>query len=133
MVEQGIIEKNNANSINIDHLYSVMNSEIIKKASQGRCMREYRFTMYTPANTVIDGTTSTDKVLVQGVLDLLFETNGEIYLIDYKLTNKDDELLKNIYKKQLYLYKKAFESAFKKKIDHVGILSLVTGKYISLD
>ena len=133
MVEQGIIEKANASLIKLEQLYKVMNSQTLKDASKGRCMREYKFTMYTPANTVIDDTTSTDKVLVQGVLDLLYESNGTINLIDYKLTQKTGELLKNTYKKQLYLYKKAFESAFKKKIDHLGILSLTTGEYTPLD
>ena len=133
MVEQGIIEKSNASLIKLEQLYKVMNSQTLKDASKGRCMREYKFTMYTPANTVIDNTTSTDKVLVQGVLDLLYESNGTINLIDYKLTRKTGEVLKNTYKKQLYLYKKAFESAFKKKIDHLGILSLTTGEYTPLD
>lgn len=133
MVQQGIIEKGNVSLIEKEHLYKVLNSQTIKDASKGRCMREYKFTMYTPANTVLDNTTSMDKVLVQGVLDLLYEYNGKINLIDYKLTRKSGEVLKNTYKKQLYLYKKAFESAFKKKIDQVGILSLITGEYTLLD
>ncbi len=133
LVKENIIENEHRTFIDIDHLYKVMNSEVIKKASTGSCMKEYSFTMYTPVNEVKDDVTSEDKVLVQGVIDLLFESNGETTLIDYKLTRKTGEVLKNTYKKQLYLYKKAFESAFKKKIDHLGILSLITGEYTSLD
>ena len=133
MVEGGIIEKANRTLIDVHNLYRVMNSKTIKEACKGRCMREYKFTMYTPANTVIDGATTDDKVLVQGMLDMVYELNGELTLVDYKLSSKTGEELKNNYKKQLYLYKKAFESAFKRKIDHLGILSLITGEYTNID
>ena len=119
--------------IDVQDLYRVMNSQIIKEASNGRCMREYKFTMYTPANTVIDEAKTDDKVLVQGVIDMVYEVDGKINLIDYKLSRKTGEVLKNSYKKQLYLYKKAFESAFKKKIDNMGILSLITGEFTKID
>ena len=133
LVAQGHIEESDKSLINVDNLVKVMNSTAIREAANGKEKREVKFTMYVPANEVKDGVTSEDKVLVQGVIDLLFESNGETTLIDYKLTRKAGEVLKNTYKKQLYLYKKAFESAFKKKIDHLGILSLITGEYTSLN
>ncbi len=133
MEMQGIIESVNRDMIDVQDLYRVMNSQIIKEASNGRCMREYKFTMYTPANTVIEEAKTDDKVLVQGVIDMVYEVDGKINLIDYKLSRKTGEVLKNSYKKQLYLYKKAFESAFKKKIDNMGILSLITGEFTKID
>ena len=133
LVAQGHIEESDKSLINVDNLVKVMNSTAIREAANGKEKREVKFTMYVPANEVKDGVTSKDKVLVQGVIDLLFESNGETTLIDYKLTRKTGEVLKNTYKKQLYLYKKAFESAFKKKIDNMGILSLITGEFTKID
>ena len=50
-----------------------------------------------------------EEILVQGVIDLIIKKpNGEIVIIDYKNTNiKDDNVLRDKYKKQLELYKYA--------------------------
>lgn len=68
--------------------------------------KEQKFMMYVPYNEVVESEI-TDKILVQGVIDLFVLGNKNI-LIDYKLTHLgDDNLIKKRYVKQLTLYKKA--------------------------
>ena len=58
------------------------------------------------------------------------ETKKEF--IDFKYSAFRTEESKEKYKKQLYLYKMAYERAFQEKIDKVVLLSLKTGESFQL-
>lgn len=56
---------------------------------------------------------SSERVLVQGVIDCIFLENGKLVLVDYKTDRtKDEDALKERYKKQLAVYKRAAEEMF---------------------
>src|SRR5690625_7710058 len=65
-----------------------------------------------------------EKVVVQGIIDCLFECENEWYIVDYKTDVISDELvtdetiteLKERYMIQINLYKQAIESILKRKI-----------------
>ena len=72
-----------------------------------------------------------DKVILQGKVDLLILGEKNI-LIDYKYSNKNNNMLIKTYYNQLNMYKKATESAFNIKLDEVYLINLKTGDFISI-
>ncbi len=131
MLVENVLTKDESSVINVGEIRRCLDSDIIQKARNseklGKCYREHPFMMYVKANEVIEGADCTDKVLVQGVIDLFID-GEERYIVDFKnSTLRDEETLKK-YKKQLYLYKKAVESSFSVKIDKVMLYSFKTGK-----
>ncbi|MDD9268685.1 helicase-exonuclease AddAB subunit AddA [Paenibacillus sp. GCM10023248] len=91
--------------------------------------REVPFSYGLPAGEVYrgDGTelaTSGETVLIQGVIDCLFEDELGLVLVDYKtdaVKGSGDEQLKQRYEQQLGLYTRAVEQIWKRP---------VTGKYL---
>lgn len=91
--------------------------------------KEAEFMMYVPYNEIVDSSVS-DKVLVQGVVDLIIEHMNSITIVDYKFSKLNINALKEKYLEQLLLYKKAVEAAYNKKVDHIYIYSILSGELI---
>lgn len=90
--------------------------------------KEADFMMYVPYNELVADSTVKEKVLVQGVVDLLIEKENEIVLIDYKFSRLPAGILKKKYLEQLNLYKKAIEYAYNKPVEHMFIYSIDAGE-----
>ena len=77
-------------------------------------------------------TDAEDQQLVQGVIDLYFEYEGELYLVDYKTDRVKGEAgekeLRDRYQIQVDLYAKALEKAMGKKVSHRYIYSFALKK-----
>ena len=89
--------------------------------------KEAEFMMYIPYNEIVNSDIQ-DKVLVQGVVDLIIEYENSITIVDYKFSKLRIATLKEKYEEQLQLYKKAVEKAFNKKVEHIFIYSINTGE-----
>lgn len=89
--------------------------------------KEAEFMMYVPYNKIVNSAVE-DKVLVQGVVDLIIEKENSITIVDYKFSTKPIKVLKQRYSEQLNLYKLAVEQAFNKKVDNIYIYSINTGE-----
>ncbi len=77
---------------------------------------------------------NTDKILVQGIIDLYYiNQNDELVLLDYKtdFARSEEQLVKK-YKVQLDIYKRALQMALGRKVDKVYIYSLYLQKAISV-
>lgn len=72
--------------------------------------REKQFMLYLPEKE-INGGESGEKILVQGVIDLVIFTEEGAVLVDYKLTGAPDEEIKKRYSAQIELYALALERA----------------------
>ena len=127
MVEDGVLTADERALVKDGEVHGAIMNDVIKSAVGAKCYHEQPFMMYVPAKDVIDGSTSTDEVLVQGVIDLLVVGKSN-FIVDFKYTTFRTEESKEKYKKQLYLYKMAFERAFCEKIEKVVLLSLKTGE-----
>ena len=68
---------------------------------------------------------------MQGVIDLFIDGEKKI-IVDFKTSSLSDEKTVEKYKKQLYLYKSAIESATRAKVDQVLLYSFATGKTLIL-
>lgn len=101
-----------------------MLSPLVKDAHMHK---EAEFMMYVPYNQIVDSSVE-DKVLVQGVVDLIIEKENSITIVDYKFSTKPIKVLKQRYSEQLNLYKLAVEQAFNKKVENIYIYSINTGE-----
>ena len=71
--------------------------------------------------------------MIKGIMDLVFEENGSLVLVDYKSDRTYNEnLLIDKYKLQLNLYKQALEIITGKKVSEVYIYSVEMEKEILL-
>lgn len=99
----------------------------------GKLYREQPFVLSLPANEVGEDLPQAEHVLLQGVIDVYFEEDGELVLLDYKTDSKvDEEELIKRYRAQLKYYAKALEKLEKKKVKEVLIYSFFLGKTIEL-
>ncbi len=91
--------------------------------------KEADFMMYVPYSEITNSTIQ-DRVLVQGVVDLIVEKENSIILVDYKFSRLPANVLKEKYAEQLKLYKHAIEEAIKKPVEHMFIYSINTGELV---
>ncbi len=135
MVGENILTEEERACVDAEVIEKCMSSEVIKLAREaalaGKCLRERSFMMYKPANEVHEKFTSSDKVLVQGVVDLFID-GGKKVLVDFKYSRLDDAKLAEKYKNQLYLYKTAIESAITAEIDRTVVYSFRSGSVIDV-
>ena len=105
-----------------------------KLLNETKCVKlfkEQEFMMYVPQEEINAGG-SPDKILIQGVIDLLSLGEKNI-IIDYKLSSvKSAEKLISLYKTQLKLYKLAAEKAFNIKIDDVYLYNFNTKEMLKI-
>jgi ATP-dependent helicase/nuclease subunit A len=124
--------------LKLDHIYRFTQSKIalrMRKAQEGgKLFREKQFVIGIKASEVINEPGSEELVLIQGIIDVFFEEDGEIVLLDYKsdIVEDENQLIKR-YKVQLIYYRKAIEQIFKKKVKEMLIYSLHLGKEIRID
>ncbi len=95
--------------------------------------KEKQFMAYVPYKDIITDSQIEDKVLLQGIIDLMVGNAESIDIIDYKTTRveKEDQLVDK-YKIQMYLYKIAAERAVGKSVKNVYIYSLYLDKLIKI-
>jgi len=91
--------------------------------------KEAEFMMYVSYNEIIESEI-TDKVLIQGVVDLIIERENSIDIVDYKFSSLPTKILKTKYAEQLKLYKLAVEKAYNKKVEHMYIYSINSGELV---
>ena len=130
MAEDGILSAADAAEVKEDEIFAcIQNAELRKilgldekRATPPQIYTELPFTLLVPADKVLENPGYGDKVLVQGVIDLLV-MGDEIVIVDYKNSLKSPEKLAETYKKQLYLYKMAVETSFGEKVDKIALYS----------
>ncbi len=136
LVSEGLITEEEADKIDVSLIVGCLDCEVMDMARKallsGRCLREQPFMMYKPANEIREDFNSSDKVLVQGVIDLFISGERNV-LVDFKYSRLDDKKLVEKYKTQLKLYKTAIESAISEKIDEVLIYSFISGRALRCD
>lgn len=107
--------------------------EKLKQYNLKNVKKEYPFLSYLPYNFIFKDSNITDKILIQGVADLLVEVDGKVYLIDYKTTkaSKPDQLVEK-YKVQLDLYSICLQKALNKNIEAAYIYSFWFDDFIKI-
>ncbi|MCL2859464.1 MAG: UvrD-helicase domain-containing protein [Oscillospiraceae bacterium] len=117
-----IITKKENEAIDINKIYEFINSDFAKRIKKSNNIFK-EICVYTYIG----------NILVQGVIDLYFEEDNELVLVDYKTDYiVEAELIINKYKEQLGLYKKALEEATGKKVKAVYLYSIYLNKELEI-
>ena len=126
------VDYKNINCPNIDENLLILAHEklhdLVKDCKNIK--HEAQFMMYVPYNEIFKDSNVINKVLVQGVVDMMIEFEDHFVLIDFKYSKSNITTLKERYKTQLQLYKMAIEKAYKKPVKNAYIYKINTGELI---
>lgn len=130
MRDEGILTEEEADSIDVSAVARCLATPEMQKARRSVCYREKPFLMTMTAREAGQGE-GDDKVVVQGVIDLVIDGDEKI-LVDFKNSElRSAEAMKK-YEKQLKLYKTAVEHALLAKIDRALLYSFKLGKFVEI-
>ena len=103
-------------------------------AASGKLYKEKPFVYGSDAKILFNDNESGDEmILVQGIIDVFWEEDDGIVLLDYKTDKVDDaNALMVRYEKQLELYKNAIEASYGVKVKEVLIYSFALERSINL-
>lgn len=137
IVRSGRISKADADLVSPKKIFRFLNSSIGKRmkaaALNGKLYREKQFVMGDAYNKIIKEVDSTEMVLVQGIIDAMFEENGKLIIVDYKIDNVADiRQLEARYKTQLELYADAVQLSLGKEVGEKIIYSTKFGDELVL-
>lgn len=125
--------------LSIEKIKTFFCSNLFQRINQSNFIRrEMAFTVSLPASALIEDkdqgqARSQDQFILQGVVDLLFEEDDGLVIVDYKTDQvKSETILIERYAKQLCFYARAMEQCIGKKVKQCIIYSLTMGKEIIL-
>lgn len=137
-VEDAKIDSVSVQSVNPDDLWHFLQSDCAarmqKAALSGKLRKEQPFVLGVEAGRVYqeaDLERKEELLIVQGMIDLFFEEDGEIVLLDYKTdwVHNEEELVKR-YQIQLDYYQEALEKSLGKRVKERLIYSFALGREI---
>lgn len=137
MQEEKLAEPEMIELINRETLRTFLESPLAKRmqkaAENGTLYREKPFVMGETARDVLDDSHSEEMVLIQGIIDVFFEENGEMVLLDYKTDRvKNGKELADKYRAQIELYRSAIERATGKKVKEQLLYSFCLNEVVEL-
>ena len=126
LLKEGLIAEEEAALVDHEKICGVVCSPDMAALRSCVCHREYPFIAYAYP---YDG--AADKILIQGVIDLLVELpDGTFMLVDYKMSRLGAQKLKERYSEQIYLYKRAVEEILKKPVSRAFLYNLNSGETV---
>lgn len=131
----GKISNDEKKLVNLKQIYNFVISPLANrmKNANNKLFKEQQFIIGIKARDISSDFNSDELVLVQGIIDVYFEENGEIVLVDYKTDKVNDEsLLIKRYSNQLNYYQRAIEQTTKKRIKEKIIYSFNLNRAITL-
>ena len=114
MRENNLLSEEYLTLIQPQKILSALKSKVLDIARHNKFYRERDFLFYCDPKEL--GLVGTQRVLVQGIIDLLIFTDEGLIVVDYKTTKGDEAHLKKLYKNQLNIYSKACEKILNEKV-----------------
>lgn len=137
LVLTGRMREEETSVLNYRKLYQFFSSEQGRRMREadysGRLHREQPFVMGRPAKEIFSDRTEEEIVLVQGIIDVFYETEEGIVLLDYKtdaLKPGEEQILVDRYQEQMILYGKALEDMMGQPVTECILYSFSLGKEI---
>lgn len=130
-----ILSEKQYEAINQDKIMQFFKTELFDRISRSdNVKKEFKFSMFVPAKDYFTSLSTADNILLQGVVDCMFEEDGKIVIVDFKSDNISEgfeahEASK--YKKQLEVYAYAMQRVTGKPVKESIIYFLKTGKMYS--
>lgn len=137
LYEWQYITEREANAVSREKLSDFFSSEIFSRIKiSPNVQREMRFLTELPAKRIdpsLDSRFDNETVIVQGAVDLLFEEEDGIVVLDFKTDRTDDpEQLREAYGEQLSIYAEACQKIFEKKVKQKAIYSFALSELIDI-
>ena len=137
-VEAEKIDEASAGAVEREDILKFLQSDCAarmqKAAQNGKLKKEQPFVLGVEADRIYPengGEKSGELLIVQGIIDLFFEEDGEIVLLDYKTDRvRTEEELTGRYRIQLEYYQEALEKSLGKHVKEKLIYSFALGKEI---
>ena len=130
--EKGLLTKEMSSCIRIKDILAFLHSEVGQRvqcaSKKGMCHMEQPFVLGLMARDVYPEQDSEETILVQGIIDLYFEEEEGLVVLDYKTDRiSEPEELKGRYQTQLRYYSEALERITGKKVKERIIYSFALG------
>lgn len=104
-----------------------------KAQREGQLFLEKPFVLGKEANEIYPEMSSTERVLIQGIVDVFFIEDGKVHVLDYKTDRvKKGEQLIGRYKTQIELYAEALAKVFEVEVGDKLIYSFALEKIVEL-
>lgn len=136
-VAKDLILQEEMDLVSVDKVEVFLNSpvaqRVAKAQAEGKCYKEQPFVLGISADKLNPDFPESEMVLIQGIIDLFFEEDGEIVLLDYKTdaVKSGEELVKR-YKTQMDYYAEAIERILNKKVKEKLLYSFALGTTIDV-
>ena len=133
----GLLTNEQTELIDKAKIKNLLNSELVQRIINSPLVyREEQFSAKLNPSLVFDEYENVDtdaEIIVQGAVDVAFEENGKLVIVDYKTDRvKDISKLAILYKKQLELYRLAMEQSTEMTVSECIICSVHLGEYIKI-
>lgn len=134
LIQKGKIDLEQKKLINTETIYNFTKSNIAHRMNNANeVFKEKQFIVGIKANEINKDFKSNEIILIQGIIDVYFEENDGIVLLDYKTdTMYTKNLFIDKYKTQLEYYQKAIEQITNKNVKQKIIYAFYLNKEIIL-
>lgn len=128
MLRAGTLAPEYAKAVSIPAIRAFLSTDLAKRMTaagqSGRLYREQPFVLGLPADELNGKFPADELVLIQGVIDVYFEEDGELVVADYKTDRVENGgELSEKYRKQLEYYARALQQLTGKKVKEKIIYS----------
>lgn len=135
-LQRGILTEAEIKSMDIGAVAAFFQAEpgrrALQAAARGRLFREKPFILGVPYRAIQPDIDSEELALVQGIIDMYYEEEGGLVLIDYKTDRvSQPELLTERYAIQMAYYVRALEAATGLKVQEVYLYSVAHRCFIA--
>ena len=131
LVKLGVLTNQQLAKINLDRIQKPFDDGVFDGLENRTLYREKPFICAIPASFLND-TKSKEKVLIQGVIDLLAVGENDAVIIDYKYSSLTPESLKIKYSKQLDIYAKAFTETTGLPVSKKVLVNVFSGDVVNV-
>ena len=137
VVESGLMDAEDVRLVSREKIRKFMASNLGRRmcvaAAGGKLHLEEPFVLEIGADRLNSSFPKEEKVLIQGIIDVFFEEDGKLILMDYKTDRVDfSESLIERYRVQLDYYKEALERICEKTVAEKLIYSFALEETISV-
>ncbi len=132
LVNEGKVEEQHAQRLDVDLIFATLNNPQLRSImAQGKVYHEIPFMLYAPYDSLAKDKRFSDKVMLQGVIDLLVVGQNKAIVVDFKYTSHPERIKQN-YQYQLNSYKMAVQSICGIADVDCYVLSIADNKIIKM-
>ncbi len=133
MVNEGVLLSEEIEKVNLSRIEkAVLDADMKNVCAGGKRYSEKGFLTEIEGSMIFPDCKSNEKVVLQGIIDLLVIDGDCAKIIDYKYSKLSTDGLKKRYSKQLELYSYAVEKVLKKRVCVKKIVNLFTGEVVDI-